>query len=112
MRYPPAIYVANGNFTHLSYTQPPPHEGLVIPIPTVHSSEKYRKLSYLLYSIEGGQSKQKQKLLPLVELPKGTPYSATYLKVLANRRVIDAVKGEDEKTWMIARKIIDDYVAD
>ena len=57
--------------------------------------------------IQGG-SKRRRKLYPLSELAKGTPYSSTYLRVLANRKAIDAVK--HGKTWMTTRKIIKDYI--
>jgi hypothetical protein len=48
-----------------------------------------QSLETYLHAIEdGGGSgrRQQQKLLPLAELAKGAPYSAAYLRVLANRK--------------------------
>jgi Fic family protein len=73
-----------------------------------------QSLETYLHAIEdGGGSgrRQQQKLLPLAELAKRTPYSAAYLRVLANRKTIDVVKDRDGKTWMTTRKIIDNYIA-
>lgn len=61
-------------------------------------------LDTYLHGIEG----VKGKLFTLSELAKRTPYSADYLRVLANRGVIDVVK--HGKTWMTTKKTIDNYV--
>lgn len=51
---------------------------------------------------------EKQELLPLSKLAKGTPYSADYLSLLARKGRIDAIK--KGKTWMTTRKVISSYV--
>jgi Fic family protein len=65
-----------------------------------------QSLDTYLHALKG--DKKKEKLLPLTVLAKGTPYTADYLRVLANRRSIDAVK--QGKTWLTTKKTIDSYL--
>lgn len=64
-------------------------------------------LDLYLLEIEG-RGKRKEKLLPLSEAAKGTPYSAEYLSLLARRGMLDAVK--IGRVWMTTRKTIKRYV--
>ncbi|MGI0065152.1 MAG: Fic family protein, partial [Nitrosotalea sp.] len=52
---------------------------------------------------------EKQELLSLSKLAKGTPYTADYLSLLARKGRIDAIK--QGKIWKTTRKVISTYVA-
>jgi len=65
-----------------------------------------QSLDTYLHALKGDT--KKEKLLPLTVLAKNTPYTPDYLRVLANRRMIDATK--QGKTWLTTKKIINSYV--
>lgn len=64
--------------------------------------------TYILASGGGNRAFAEGRLETLTELAKGTPYSADYLRVLANRGAIDAVK--QGRSWKTTRKIINSYM--
>lgn len=70
-----------------------------------------QSLETYLQGLKGGDQGEGEGkgLLPLSELARGTPYSSDYLRVLANRKLIDAVK--QGRTWLTTRKTIDAYIA-
>jgi cell filamentation protein, protein adenylyltransferase len=67
-----------------------------------------QSLDTYLSAIKGDRKEDTERFLPLSTLAKNTPYDANYLRVLANRRVIDAVK--KGKTWFTTRKVLDSYI--
>lgn len=64
-------------------------------------------LDLYLLEIEDGSGKKPQ-LLPLIELAKGTPYSAEYLSLLARKGSLDAVK--DGRVWKSTKETIAFYI--
>ncbi len=55
------------------------------------------------------QEDEKQELLSLNELAKGTPYTADYLSLLARKGRIDAIK--QGKTWKTTKSVISTYMS-
>jgi len=61
-----------------------------------------------IYLLEIGGGKRKERLIPLSEAAKGTPYSAEYLSLLARRGMLDAVKVG--RVWMTTRSTLRRYI--
>jgi len=60
-----------------------------------------------LYLNAINRGKPKEKLLPLSQLAKGTPYSAEYLGLLARKGALDAVKVG--RVWKSTRRTVEAY---
>jgi Fic family protein len=61
-----------------------------------------------IYLNAAKEGKAKEKLMPLLALAKGTPYSAEYLSLQARKGVLDAIKVG--RVWMSTRKTIRAYM--
>jgi fido (protein-threonine AMPylation protein) len=102
--YPPAVILASQRKRYLQALEKA-DEGNANPLADVLARAVHDTLNRFLIPNLAGDA----RLVPLSALAEGTPYSAAYLRGLALRGRLDAVR--DGKLWLSSRSWLGRYVA-